>query len=216
MPIYTYSLHNIRLQCISHLSFAPIPLSLRSGRSFWAWGQSSRVSPVLDFLLVDLSCSLSPLRPSRSALLFSHTLPLTFSATLWCNVSASSFTFTLSLSLSRPFRHSNGDSAWKETTKEKTHTHKGHSLPLLPLSHTHTSMWNKVIVKSRETFPAPSRGLLFLSHTGCWCDTCFSESWRFRTLELILEPAQKCYNQYNNPIMNPMTLESTLKPQNQS
>lgn len=221
--IYVNSHQDFNAPVISHLSSAPILLSLRSGRSCWLRGQSSRVSQVLDFLLVVVSCSL--------ALPYARLALLSCSLTLFLSLSLPRYDVTsqpppsLSLSLSRPFRHSNGDSAWKETTKQRKHTHTGHSLPLLPLSHTHTSMWNKVIVRSRETFPAPSRGLLFLSHTGCWCDVClFSELRRFRTLEFILKLQMqnlrtstfKCCNQSNNSTMNPMTLEPTLEPQNQS
>lgn len=115
----THSLiHQYFSAVVSHLSSAPIPLSLRSGRSCWRRGQSSRVSPVLDFLLAVLSCSLS-LPYGRLALL-SCFLTLFLSR---CDVTSQPPSLSLALSLSRPFRHFSGDSAWKETTKKrKTHT----------------------------------------------------------------------------------------------
>lgn len=122
----------------SFTTFWSFMLALRSEFKGQGWK-----SPKTYFLFVVVVCSsLARLTPFSS--------PLTFSATLWCNVSASLHFH----SLSGPFKHSSGESAWKETTN----THTDHSLPLLPLRRTHTSMRNKVIVWSGETFPTPSGG----------------------------------------------------------
>lgn len=135
---YIYQLPS-RLQCTGY--FSPLFCTHPSFTTFWSFmlaprsefkGQSSARLPACGCVLFPRS----PVRPSRSALLFSHTLPLTFSATLWCNVSASSFTFTLSLATLQTLQRWLSLEGNNKT--EKTHTHTGHSLPLLPLSHTHT------------------------------------------------------------------------------
>ncbi len=122
---------------VSHLSSAPIPLSLRSGRSCWLRGQSSRVSPVLDFLLAVLFCSL--------ALLFSHTLPR-------CDVTSQP---PPSLSLSRdpsdtPVVTQPGR---KQQRRENTHT-RVILFRFPPLSHTHTHPWEiKSLLGAGKYFP---------------------------------------------------------------
>ncbi len=195
---------------VSHLSSAPIPLSLRSGRSCWLRGQSSRVSPVLDFLLAVLFCSL--------ALLFSHTL--------WCNVSASSFTFTLSLSLSLATLQT---LQWwlslEGNNKEgKTHTHGSFSSASPRLSHTHTHPWEiKSLLGAGKYFPplpvafsssltldaeALNTKALFLS----------ASSLHYEALEFILEPHDQTQNLRTSSekpwytTNSPMALESTLEP----
>lgn len=180
---------------VSHLFSAPIPLSLRSGRSCWLRGQSSRVSPALDVLLAVLSCSLALL------LLFSHTLPLTFSATLWCNVSASSFTFSLSLSLDPSDTPVVTQPGRKQQKRENTHTHTRVILFRFPPSPTHTLPW-----EIQSLLRAPSRGLLFLSltldaeamhdseHSPVSVDLFSGLRWGFRTLEFILEPHNQTQN----------------------
>lgn len=117
--------------------FSPLFCTHPSFTTFWSFmlaprsefkGQSSAWLPAGGSVLFPLS----PLRPSRSALLFSHTLPLT----LWCNVSASSFTFTLSLSLDPSDTSVVTQPGRKQQRREK-HTHGSFSSASPPLSHTH-------------------------------------------------------------------------------
>lgn len=152
---YTLISYAIRYSC-----FSPLFWTQPSFTTFWSFmlalrsefkGQGWK-SPELYFPLVVLSSS-----PARLTLFSS---PLTFSATLWCNVSASLHFHSLGTFQTLQW--------WVSLKENNKHTHTW----IIPFrfspSATQTLPWEiKSLFGVGKHFPPLPVALLFLPHTGC-------------------------------------------------